>query len=152
MLNDIFLILGALENLFFGTDASDCPLPCETFSTETKLTSATSSDYAGFGLTFKDTVEVHKQIDDRNSASSSNHLRMLFIQVSTTKMMRPTFFSFLSEVSLCTIYFLRQQGPTILQVHLSGWHVYNYFLDLEIPLLFTERCIIAKEQKLFSCR
>ena len=69
MLTDIFLILGALENLFFGTDASDCSLPCETFSTETKLTSI-NSDYTGFGLTFKETVEVDKQIDYWNSRSS----------------------------------------------------------------------------------
>ena len=62
MLTDIFLILGALENLFFGTDASDCPLPCETFSTETKLTSTINSDYTGFSLTFKETVEVLRQL------------------------------------------------------------------------------------------
>ena len=59
----MLMISGALENLFFGTDTSDCSLPCETFSTETKLTSTVSSDYIGFGLTFKETVEVNKQID-----------------------------------------------------------------------------------------
>ena len=62
ILNDMSMVSGALENLFFGTDASDCSLPCETFSTETKLTSI-NSDYTGFGLTYKETVEVDKQID-----------------------------------------------------------------------------------------
>ena len=56
-LNQISLISGALENLFFGIDASDCSLPCETFSTETKLTSTINSDYTGFSLTYKETVE-----------------------------------------------------------------------------------------------
>ena len=57
------MVSGALENLFFGTDASDCLLPCETFSTKTKLTTTINSDYTGFGLTFKENVEVDKQID-----------------------------------------------------------------------------------------
>ena len=61
-MNDMSMVSGALENLFFGTDTSDCSLPCETFSTETKLTSI-NSDYTGFGLTYKETVEVDKQID-----------------------------------------------------------------------------------------
>ena len=52
---DIFL--GALRDLFLGADVSDCPLPCEIFSTETKLY-LTNSDYFGFGLNFQQTVEV----------------------------------------------------------------------------------------------
>ena len=50
-------VAGVLENLFFGVDGSGCPLPCEMFSTETKITS-TNSDYVGFGIYFQQTVEV----------------------------------------------------------------------------------------------
>ena len=51
------MVPGVLENLFFGVDGSGCPLPCEMFSTETKITS-TNSDYVGFGIYFQQTVEV----------------------------------------------------------------------------------------------
>ena len=53
------MVAGVLENLFFGVDGSGCPLPCEMFSTETKITS-TNSDYVGFGIYFQQTVEVGK--------------------------------------------------------------------------------------------
>ena len=52
-----FNVSGVLENLFFGVDSSGCPLPCEMFSTETKITS-TNLDYVGFGIYFQQTVEV----------------------------------------------------------------------------------------------
>ena len=57
--NVVFIsVPGVLENLYFGADVSNCPLPCEVFSTETKLTSTIDSDFNGFGLSFQKTVEV----------------------------------------------------------------------------------------------
>ena len=47
----------ALNDLFFGADVSGCPLPCEISSTETKAY-LTNSEYIGFALDFKGTVEV----------------------------------------------------------------------------------------------
>ena len=54
----LFSVSGVLENLYFGADVSNCPLPCEILSTETKLTSTIDSDFNGFGLSFQKTVEV----------------------------------------------------------------------------------------------
>ena len=53
------LIPGVLENLYFGVNESDCPLPCEIFSTETKLTtSIKSQDSTGFTIYLQQHVEV----------------------------------------------------------------------------------------------
>ena len=49
--------LGVLESLMYGIAPSSCPLPCTTFSTETKHTSDIGG-YLGFGVTFQQTVEV----------------------------------------------------------------------------------------------
>ena len=48
---------GLLLRLFTGVTASDCPLPCTTFSTETRSTSDTPG--LGFAVTFQSTVEVN---------------------------------------------------------------------------------------------
>ena len=53
------LFPGPLENLWSGVDESNCPLPCEIFSTETKVVMKNSGDnFIGFGLDFQQTVEV----------------------------------------------------------------------------------------------
>ena len=45
--------------MWTGIDESDCQLPCETFSTDTKLTTFTKTqDYIGFGINFQQHVEV----------------------------------------------------------------------------------------------
>ena len=48
---------GKLENLYLGSDSSDCPLPCATFSTEAKVSSEVD-EYLGFLLNFVSTVQV----------------------------------------------------------------------------------------------
>ena len=51
---------GELVTLPAGIDLSDCPLPCEIYSTETKLISSTSpEDETGFAITFQQDVEVN---------------------------------------------------------------------------------------------
>ena len=45
------------EALFYGLTPSNCPLPCTTVSTETKLTTTIDEDF-GFGVSFEKTVEV----------------------------------------------------------------------------------------------
>ena len=45
------------QNLFFGVDPSDCPLPCKTFSTEVKYFYQ-SDEHLGISLSFLSTVEV----------------------------------------------------------------------------------------------
>ena len=53
------LFLGPLENLWSGVDESNCPLPCEIFSTETKQTKSTQiKNSAGFTINFQQNVEV----------------------------------------------------------------------------------------------
>ena len=54
---DSILLSGKLENLYLGSDSSDCPLPCTTFSTEVKISSEVD-EYLGFGLNFLSTVQV----------------------------------------------------------------------------------------------
>ena len=54
---DSILFSGKLENLYLGSDSSDCPLPCTTFSTEVKISSEVD-EYLGFGLNFLSTVQV----------------------------------------------------------------------------------------------
>ena len=51
------IFLGVLRDLYLGADVSGCPLPCEIFSTETKVYT-TNSENIGFGLNFQETVEV----------------------------------------------------------------------------------------------
>ena len=46
-----------LQRLSQGMDTSNCPLPCTTFSTETKLANKIN-DGLGFALELKQTVEV----------------------------------------------------------------------------------------------
>ena len=46
-----------LQRLSQGMDTSDCPLPCTTFSTDTKLANKIN-DGRGFALEFKQTMEV----------------------------------------------------------------------------------------------
>ena len=46
-----------LNRFFYGVEASDCPLPCTTFSTDTKLANK-ANDGLGFVLEFQQTVEV----------------------------------------------------------------------------------------------
>ena len=54
-----YFIPGVLEYLWTGVDESDCQLPCETFSTDTKLTTSKKyQDYIGFGINFQQQVEV----------------------------------------------------------------------------------------------
>ena len=42
-----------------GVDESDCPLPCDIFSTMTKRTvSRNTQDYTGFAINFQQDLEV----------------------------------------------------------------------------------------------
>ena len=55
----LFFIAGTLSRLIylpFGIDKSDCPLPCEIYSTDAKVTSSASS--GDFIITFQQDVEV----------------------------------------------------------------------------------------------
>ena len=54
---DTFLLSVKLDNLFFGVDPSDCPLPCKTFSTEVKYSDESDQQF-GIYLSFLPTVEV----------------------------------------------------------------------------------------------
>ena len=56
---DIFLSEKLLD-LYLGSDSSDCPLPCITFSTEVRFISETDDDYIGMYLDFLPTVKVKK--------------------------------------------------------------------------------------------
>ena len=47
-----------LGRLIGGLDASDCPLPCTTISTEAKLTGKSDRESSGFALQFQSSVEV----------------------------------------------------------------------------------------------
>ena len=48
-----------MEYLLYGFDESECPLPCETFSTKTRLMVSTNTqDYTGIVLDFQQNVEV----------------------------------------------------------------------------------------------
>ena len=49
--------LGELNKLFYGIETSKCPLPCTTFTTDTKLAKIVD-DSIGFSFTFQRTVEV----------------------------------------------------------------------------------------------
>ena len=49
---------GELVTLPAGIDLSDCPLPCEIYSTETKLTLSGADTNPGFSLSFQQNVEV----------------------------------------------------------------------------------------------
>jgi len=65
-----------MEYLWDGVNESDCPLPCEIYSTETRHTDSTNSQgYIGFSITFQQNVEV-----------------------TTIRVIKPTLFSFLSDV------------------------------------------------------
>ena len=48
-----------LNRVFYGVETSDCPLPCTTFSTDTKLANK-ANDGLGFALEFQQTVEVSR--------------------------------------------------------------------------------------------
>ena len=53
------LFPGPLEYLWSGVDESNCPLPCEIFSTETKQTKSTQiKDNTGFTINFQQYVKV----------------------------------------------------------------------------------------------
>ena len=48
-----------VDSIYYGVDESDCPLPCEIFSTDTRLTASDNIEkIAGLGLTFNQNVEV----------------------------------------------------------------------------------------------
>ena len=50
---------GTLQTLFYGVQSSDCPVPCTSISTETKLVVASNIDRTlGLGLFFHQTVQV----------------------------------------------------------------------------------------------
>ena len=53
-------IMEIMEYVAFGVDESNCPLPCETYSTETILSSLTNSDEYGavFLLQLPQHIEV----------------------------------------------------------------------------------------------
>ena len=51
-----------LEPILTGVVESDCPLPCETILTETKLaTSANTQDWTGITINFQQDVEVRSE-------------------------------------------------------------------------------------------
>ena len=51
--------MDAVGNTYYGIDESDCPLPCEIFSTDTRLTASENyKKVVGFALTFNQNVEV----------------------------------------------------------------------------------------------
>ena len=65
------LFPATLDTLFQGVQPSDCPLPCSTVSTETKLTNVIDvKEYADIGLTFVQTVKVNTVI--------KSHYKMTF--------------------------------------------------------------------------
>ena len=57
-------VVESMEYVAFGVDESDCPLPCETYSTETKLsTSAKSDEYGvGFIINLPQHIEVSAEL------------------------------------------------------------------------------------------
>ena len=64
--------MDAVGNIYYGVDESDCPLPCEIFSTDTRLTASENiQEFVGFGLTFNQNVEVKT---DKFIRLSSNYL------------------------------------------------------------------------------
>ena len=53
-----------LYNLWVGIDESDCPLPCETFSTEIKRTiPAKKQDSTAFEINLEENVEVKSEMN-----------------------------------------------------------------------------------------
>ena len=46
-----------LSRVFYGIETSDCPIPCTTISTDTKL-SNTIADQQGFAIEFQQIVQV----------------------------------------------------------------------------------------------
>ena len=85
--------------------ASNCPLPCVTFSTETKSTLDFDGSL-GFGVTFQSTVEVNtKHIVFREQKESrilgefpSFVIFHVFVKVTKTVMMTPTLTGIMSDV------------------------------------------------------
>ena len=68
-----------LVNLFDGSQISDCPLPCKTTQTQTKVMYASKGDSSTIDINFSSKVKVTK-----------------------TDLEKPTLSSFLSEVKLKT--------------------------------------------------
>ena len=107
------MISALLQNLFFSVTASDCPLPCTTFSTETRRTSGFDGSL-GFAVTFQSTVEVNTEntlikgaaliLGVRKGrkletfAESPKVFIHLFVKVTQTVMMTPTLIGIMSDV------------------------------------------------------
>ena len=94
-----FLTSAKILNLFYGDDQSDCPLPCSTISTETRL----SNQQVGLApgaimVSFENTVEVKF---GKFFCLFVPHNVLFFLKVTVTKMMKPTLATFLSEVMHC---------------------------------------------------
>ena len=80
-----FLFPDNLENLHDGTYESDCPLPCEIFSTETKLTKiASTKDSALCVLNLQQDVEV-KSSKVKQEYIQSFYLSLYFILYHTCR-------------------------------------------------------------------
>ena len=70
-----------MQDLFDGTEASKCPLPCRTTHTQTKLLNKFSDAETEIDITFSPKVRVTR-----------------------TEMMKPTLTGFLAEVNESIIY------------------------------------------------
>ena len=66
-----------MANLFDGSQVSDCPLPCKTTQTQTRL--------------------LHESVTPNNTAKIDIYFSSK-VKVTTTDMLRPKFTSILSEV------------------------------------------------------
>ena len=116
----MFYILGALlVNLFDGSHVSDCPLPCKTTQTQTKLLYESKGDGSWIDINFSSKVKVTK-----------------------TDLEKPTLSSFLSEVKLKTCvfaifsFFLQVGGSAGLWLGLGAVQVFQLSVNC---LLFVVR-------------
>ena len=61
-------LIALLDHLYVGAAPSDCPLPCTTFSTETRRISD-MDEYLGFAVIFENNVEVISNTISSNRSS-----------------------------------------------------------------------------------
>ena len=91
MLSDkTYVDLGILNDLFDGSQGSECFLPCVTTHTETKFLNKYASETTHIDLTFSSQVR-------KNVNQLCYHLANQ-VKITTTDMLRPTLSTFLSKV------------------------------------------------------
>ena len=89
--NKIYLYPGILNDLFDGSQSSECLLPCVTTHTETKFLNKYASETTHIDLTFSSQVTI-KDVDKLCNQELNQ------VKITTTDMMRPTLSTFLSKV------------------------------------------------------